>query len=93
MPSYQDTKGKPGPARNSDPADAVVPVSASDTVNINGDGTPCRGLLVGTAGAADLVDATGTLRSAVPLQQGYNPIRVIRINLTNLGASNIWALS
>ena len=72
------------------PARQIVAVSASDTVNLpNG---VCRGLLVGTAGAADIIDATGTLRSAVPLQAGYNPIGVQRVNLTNLAAANIWAM-
>ena len=72
------------------PAFDLRAVTASDTVNFpNG---VCRCLLVGSAGAADLIDASGTLCSAVPLQLGYNPICVQRINLTNLVAANIWAL-
>lgn len=68
----------------------IVPVTPSDT-----DPLPsgiCRGLLVGTAGSADLIDGSGALRSGVPLQQGYNPLSVRRINDTNLTADDIWAL-
>lgn len=72
------------------PGTKIVPVTPSDTVNLE-DG-PCRALLVGTAGAADLVDASGVARSAVPLQQGYNPIGVLRIDTSNLSADDIWAL-
>lgn len=72
------------------PAFSVRAVTPSDTVNLPGG--VCRALLVGTAGAADIVDASGTSCSAVPLQAGYNPIGVMRVNLTNLGAANIWAL-
>ena len=77
-------------SQESRPAAKVVSVTASDTTNLP-DG-PCRALLVGTAGDADIVDASGVLRSTVPLQQGFNPMQVIRINSTNLTASNIWAL-
>lgn len=72
------------------PAGSVVPVTPSDATNFP-QGV-CRALLVGTAGAADLVDGSGTTRSAVPLQAGYNPICCQRINSTNLTASNIWAI-
>ncbi len=51
----------------------------------------CRGLLVGTAGTANLHDMRGNLRSNVPLQQGYNPLRVRRVR-TSGTADNIWAL-
>lgn len=70
------------------PAGAIVPVTPSDATNF----AMCRALLVGTAGAADIVDGSGTLRASVPLQQGYNPIHCQRVNLTNLTAANIWAL-
>jgi hypothetical protein len=51
----------------------------------------CRGLLVGTAGTANLHDMRGNLRENVPLQQGYNPLRVRRVR-TSGTADNIWAL-
>lgn len=72
------------------PAGRAVAVTASDTLDLPGG--VCKALLVGTAGAADLLDADGVKRSAVPLQAGYNPIGVQRIFATSLGASNIWAL-
>jgi len=54
-------------------------------------GGVCRGLLVGTAGTATIVDADGNTCTDIPLQAGYNPIQVRKI--TSLGtASNIWAL-
>lgn len=72
------------------PAGMVVAVTASDSADLP-DGI-CRSLLVGTGGAADILDATGVKRSAVPLQTGYNPIGVQRVYATNIVASNIWAL-
>ena len=74
----------------SSPAASVQPVTASDTTDLP-DGV-CRALLVGAAGAATVVDAGGVERTGVPLQAGYNPIRVARIKATGLAASNIWAL-
>lgn len=72
------------------PAGLVVPVTPNDDTDLpNG---VCRALLVGTAGPATIVDASGTTRTAVPLQQGYNPIGCTRVNATNLTAANIWAL-
>ena len=72
------------------PKGRIVAVTAADNADLT-KGT-CAALLVGTAGAADIVDEFGNAASAVPLQQGYNPIRVRRIKSTNLTASNIWAL-
>ncbi len=54
-------------------------------------GGPCKALLVGTAGTANLTDAEGNARAGVPLQQGYNPLRCQRVN-TGGTAANIWAL-
>lgn len=92
-------RGLRGPVRNDDPADDVVPVSASDTNGI--DGQPFdnnsskvyRGLLVDSAGVATIVTAAGNLRTDVPLQQGYNPIRCKQVKSTGLAASGIWALT
>lgn len=72
------------------PASVIKAVTPSDTVNLPGG--VCRALWVGTAGAADIIDASGNLCATFPLLQGCNPIGVTRINLTNLAASNIWAL-
>ena len=51
----------------------------------------CRFLLVGTAGAANLTQADGTLRTSIPLMVGYNPIQVRQVNSGTV-ASNIWAV-
>ena len=71
------------------PSGMIRAVTKSDTVNFV-DGV-CRALLVGTAGTANIVDSTGTTLANVPLQTGYNPLKVIRIN-TGGTASDIWAL-
>lgn len=54
------------------------------------DGT-CRGLLVGTAGPANLMDDGGNIRANVPLVVGFNPL-VCRQVRTGGSADNIWAL-
>lgn len=69
-------------------AQAVIPVTPADTDLPQG---VCRALLVGTAGAANIQDATGTTRAAVPLQAGYNPIQCKQVRLGTV-AANIWAL-
>lgn len=70
------------------PADAVIPVTKADAALPDG---TCRALLVGIAGTANIVDATGTTRTNVPLQQGYNPIVCQQVR-TGGTASDIWAL-
>lgn len=54
-------------------------------------GGVCRGLLVGTAGTANLQDADGTTTTDVPLQQGYNPLQARQVR-TGGTADDIWAL-
>jgi hypothetical protein len=54
-------------------------------------GGPCRGLLVGTAGTANLVQEDGTERANVPLVAGYNHLVVRRVK-TGGNAANLWAL-
>lgn len=72
------------------PAEAAFKVTPSDTDDLpNG---VCRAILAGIGGAADMIDASGNACDAYPLQTGYNPIGATRIKLTNLVASNIWAL-
>jgi len=51
----------------------------------------CLGLLVGTAGTANLMDAAGNILTSVPLQAGYNPISVRQVRLGGT-AADIWAL-
>jgi hypothetical protein len=72
------------------PAEATFKIVPSDSDDLpNG---VCRALLVGSGGAADMIDASGNLCEAFPLQTGYNPIGASRIKSTNLTADNIWAL-
>lgn len=71
------------------PASRMVPVTPSDDDDLP-EGV-CRALLVGTAGSANLLDASGAERTAVPLQQGFNPIGVKRVK-TGGSAANLWAL-
>ncbi len=72
------------------PASQMFLVVPDDNVDLpNG---VCRGLLVGTAGAANIIDASGNACNSFPLQTGYNPIGATIIKSTGLLASNIWAL-
>jgi hypothetical protein len=71
------------------PASGCVAVTASDSTD---NATGSSGLLVGTAGAATLIMENGATATAVPLQAGYNPLRVRRVLSTGLTAANIWAL-
>jgi hypothetical protein len=68
--------------------------SASKLVLLSASGTTIpttRGLLVGTAGTATLVDADGNTCTDVPLQVGYNPLQIQKLT-TLTTAANVWAL-
>lgn len=52
---------------------------------------PCRALLVGSAGTANIKDYEGNIRTDVPLVAGYNPLSCKQIR-TGGTATNIWAL-
>ncbi len=71
------------------PAAQLAAIVKSDTADLPGG--VCRALLVGTAGTATIIDASGALATNVPLQQGYNPIGVTRVQ-TGGTADNLWAL-
>jgi len=64
------------------------PVTKADSDLPDG---PARGLLVGTAGTANLMDGAGEIRSGVPLQAGFNPMMVKQVR-TGGTADDIWAL-
>lgn len=56
-------------------------------------GTPfntCRCLLVGTAGTATVIDAEGNTSTNIPLQAGYNPLRLTQVTFGT--AADVWAL-
>lgn len=77
-----------------DPALAVRAVTCSDTVDVDqvNNRWPV-GLLVTTATAAKITDATGTDVALVPLTVGYNPICVRRVWATGTTtATGIFAL-
>jgi len=69
-------------------AQTFVPVTKADSDLAGG---VCRGLLVGTAGTANLQDSAGNTRANVPLQAGYNPLSCKQVR-TGGTASDIWAL-
>jgi ABC-type uncharacterized transport system permease subunit len=51
----------------------------------------CAGLLVGTAGTLNVMDASGAIVANVPVQAGYNPIRVKQVRAGGT-ATSIFAL-
>lgn len=70
-------------------ANDVVPVTPDDNSDLpNG---MAQGLLLDAAGTVTVITAAGETRTNVPMQQGYNPIRVKRVK-TGGTATNIWAL-
>lgn len=73
----------------SSPARALSPITKDDGADLP-DGT-CRALLVGSGGTANIVDAAGNDLANVPLQTGFNPLRVARVK-TGGSASDIWAI-
>lgn len=70
------------------PATVYVPVTKADT---DLPGGICQGLLVGSAGTANLMQADGTTRTNVPLIAGYNPLRCKQVR-TGGTATDITAL-
>ena len=76
----------PGGATNAASARGMIAVTKSDSTVLN-----CRGLLVGTAGTANITMLDGNVCTDVPLQAGYNPIAVRHVN-TGGTATDIWAL-
>lgn len=50
----------------------------------------CRCLLVGSAGTATVIDDEGNTSTNIPLQAGYNPLRVTQVTFGT--AADIWAL-
>ena len=69
-------------------AAVYIPVTKANSDLV--DGVP-RGLLVGTAGTANLMDMRGNIRENVPLQPGYNWVRCRQVR-TGGTAADIWAL-
>jgi hypothetical protein len=70
------------------PSGRIRAVTKADS-NLPGGET--RALVAGTAGTANLMDLDGNIIPNFPLQQGYNPLKVIQVR-TGGTASDIWAL-
>lgn len=67
--------------------DWVLVTKSSDEIESG----PCRGLLVGTAGTANLTTIDGDDRDNVPLVKGYNMLACSKVREGG-SADDIWAL-
>lgn len=75
--------GRAGQTQNIAPANDLIPATPGVEFSV------CRSLLVGTGGTATLVMASGETRTDVPLQVGYNPLRITQV--VSLGtAADVW---
>lgn len=76
-----------------DPAAGIVPITASDTVDItyNGTVTQSRALIITVSGTVKLTDANGVI-GIVTLPAGQFSIRASRIWSTSTTATGISAL-
>lgn len=70
------------------PARKLIAVTKADSDLPNG---VCRGLWVGTAGTANIQDASGTTRTSVPLLAGLFPFPCLQVR-TGGTAADIWAI-
>lgn len=71
------------------PSGRIALITKNDSTDLPGG--VCRAVLVGTAGTANLLDANGVTHTNVPLQQGYNPLGIMRLQ-TGGTCDNVWAL-
>lgn len=70
----------------------VRAITKSDTVDIPAvNGLLPRAIVCGTAGTLTFLDATGATVTNFPCQQGYNPIKPVRV-LNSGTATDLWAL-
>lgn len=69
------------------PTGRLVQLTKADDTDID---IP-RGLWVGTAGSANLVDEHGNVLSDFPLKEGYNPVRIRQLE-TGGTADDIWGM-
>jgi len=77
-------------------ADAVLQpgnIQAIDVSSVDYDPGKSFSLLVGTGGTLKVVDTVHVAEIAIPVQTGYNPIRITKvINDGGNTASDLWAL-
>lgn len=71
-------------SNKSEPSDIYVPVSPGSSDLALG---MCRAILCSEDGALNLTDATGTIRTNVPVQKGYNPLGASVINDPSAGSA------
>jgi hypothetical protein len=70
------------------PSGKIVKINSGDDLALANGAT--RGLLVGVAGTATVIDMTGATLTNIPLQQGYNPLRVRKVTFGS--CSDVWGL-
>jgi len=83
MGSYQREIMGAGDAESVTPANSNLPLVATYGAT--------KGLLVSSAGTANLMMESGNIVTGMPLQVGYNPLRVKQVR-TGGTASGIYAL-
>lgn len=71
-------------SNKSEPSDVYVAVDPSGTALSLG---PCRAILCSEDGALNLTDSTGSVRTNVPVQKGYNPLGASVINDPSAGSA------
>lgn len=70
------------------PSGRIYAVTKADSDLPNGE---CRALWVGTAGTANLMDASGQILTSFPLKEGLNAVKVLQVR-TSGTATDIWAM-
>lgn len=70
------------------PAEGILEITPSDSADNT---TGSRGILCETGGDAKVTTKAGNTVT-IPLQQGYNPIQIVRLWSTGLTASGLFAL-
>ena len=78
--------GRRGQSRGLMPAKDLVPLTKG-----SGPFAECRAILIGTAGTANVVMASGKTRNNVSLQVGVMPLR-ISVLLSGGTADDFWAI-
>ena len=73
-------------ANASGPAEIVVQITKGVALSAG----PCRSILCGSAGTLNIT-VNGVALTNVPIQQGYNPIRVQSVQAGG-SATDLWAL-
>lgn len=70
----------------SGPAQGILPITPANTTIAT-----TKAILCGTTGTLNGIDEFGNAFTGLPLQQGYNPLRLTQVS-TGGTAANLWAL-